>query len=217
MAGGGNFLYVCRFCGVEFLGLASAERVYCSRACAASCFTGHRTHGESRTRLYQIWLDMRGRCQRKSDPGFLYYGGRGISVCEAWNGSYELFRDWARANGYADGLQIDRRDVNGNYDPSNCRWATRVQQMRNTRKRRNSKTSRFKGVSRHSQNGNWVVQLHANGKPINCGSYDTELEAAFAYDDAASDLYGEFARVNFPERIRWRLANANPRKECALR
>ena len=61
------------------------------------------------------------------------YGGRGISVCKEWDESYEAFRDWALANGYADGLSIDRIDVDGNYEPPNCRWATNQEQQNNKR------------------------------------------------------------------------------------
>jgi hypothetical protein len=91
------------------------------------------THGESKTKLYYVWLTMRNRCYRSEVKGYERYGGRGITVCEEWRKSYESFRDWAMDNGYREGLEIDRVDNDGNYEPSNCRWVTRLENMQNTR------------------------------------------------------------------------------------
>lgn len=74
------------------------------------------------------------RCTNPNQKKYPIYGGRGIVVCEEWKCSYTAFRDWAMANGYEEGLSIDRVDVDGNYEPSNCRWATRSEQEANKRK-----------------------------------------------------------------------------------
>lgn len=90
---------------------------------------------EPKERLFRIWGNMRDRCRREKCPAYKNYGGRGISICEEWN-DYSVFRDWAYSHGYSDSLSIDRIDVNGNYEPSNCRWVTAKEQANNTRRSR---------------------------------------------------------------------------------
>jgi len=78
---------------------------------------------------------MMQRCYNPKAPNFKYYGGRGITVCDEWRDSPEKFITWAESNGHSPELTLDRYpDKNGNYEPSNCRWATRKEQNRNTRR-----------------------------------------------------------------------------------
>lgn len=91
------------------------------------------THHETKTRLYRIWRGMRSRCNNPSDAAYKHYGGRGITVCPEWNKSYETFRNWALSHGYSPDLSIDRIDNDGNYEPSNCHWATQSEQNANRR------------------------------------------------------------------------------------
>lgn len=80
--------------------------------------------------LYGSWANMRTRCGNPKGAGFARYGGRGITVCAEWT-TFAAFREWALANGWAPGLTLDRIDGDGNYEPSNCRWATPAEQRRN--------------------------------------------------------------------------------------
>lgn len=90
-------------------------------------------HGNKNTRIWRIWQYMKGRCKYKYIDSYKHYGGRGIKVCEEWDKSFESFYKWSMEHGYTDKLSIDRIDVNGNYEPSNCRWATSKEQSRNKR------------------------------------------------------------------------------------
>jgi hypothetical protein len=76
---------------------------------------------------------MKRRCLNENDTVYSYYGGRGIRVCESWM-EFDPFYEWAMTHGYEDGLSIERKDVNGDYEPKNCEWIPRCQQSNNTRK-----------------------------------------------------------------------------------
>lgn len=89
------------------------------------------THNLTKTRLYKIWQGVKNRCKHHKN-----YGARGIIVCEEWKNNFMNFYNWAINNGYNDNLTIDRINVNGNYEPSNCRWTDIKTQNRNRRSNR---------------------------------------------------------------------------------
>lgn len=98
------------------------------------------THGKTGTRLFNVWKGMKQRCFDKSHLHYAEYGGRGITICEEWL-TFETFLRWAIENGYDElasrgECTIDRNDNDGNYEPSNCRWATMKEQRQNQRERR---------------------------------------------------------------------------------
>lgn len=95
-------------------------------------------HDKTNTRLFRVWNNIKRRCYTKTDPSYKYYGERGIKICDDWLSSFQSFYDWAYANGYDENAKkgqctIDRINVNGDYEPSNCRWVSMKEQNKNKR------------------------------------------------------------------------------------
>lgn len=88
------------------------------------------THGGHNTKLYGVWCTMKNRCNNPNVTCYNHYGGRGITVCSEWL-DFSKFMEWAFKNGYKEGLTIERVDVNGNYEPSNCKWIPSALQAKN--------------------------------------------------------------------------------------
>ena len=133
----GEWCWLCKCdCGNETITTGYRLRSGKTRSCG--CLqrelrsAGFRkTHGKTDTPLYTAWLNMRSRCYNTSNIMYDHYGGRGIRVCDEWRNDSTAFIDWAESNGYREGLTIDRIDVNGNYEPGNCRWVDKKTQYLN--------------------------------------------------------------------------------------
>lgn len=95
------------------------------------CRTGFLTHGDSGTKLYRRWVNMIRRCDNPRVRAYHRYGGRGIRVCEEWRNDYHAFKVWSVQHGFRDGLEIDRINNDGNYEPSNCRYVTKQENLKN--------------------------------------------------------------------------------------
>jgi len=116
-----------------------------TQSCGCIMSENNKTHGLSNTHLYSVWADMKDRRNNKNSPAYHNYGGRGISVCNEWKKSFEAFYNFALNNGFKIGIEIDRIDNDGNYEPSNVRFTTRKQ---NTRNRRNNTIITINGISK---------------------------------------------------------------------
>lgn len=116
------------------------------------------THGDAsrnnKNRLYIIWDNMIQRCTNPNRPDYKHYGGRGIIVCDDWR-RYEVFNEWSLTHGYDDDLTLDRKDVNGNYCPENCRWVSFKVQSNN---RRNNHYLTCDGITMSMQD--WATRLN---------------------------------------------------------
>lgn len=139
--------YLCRCdCGTEKairkLHLTSGAIISCGCYQREQLGNRRRTHGYShKERLYSVWLDMKERCRNPKNTHFHSYGGRGIKVCPEWDDDYLAFREWSFANGYVEDIRnsgrnnitLDRINVNGNYEPNNCRFITNKENCLNKR------------------------------------------------------------------------------------
>ena len=129
-------IYLCSFCLKEVeKDLSNGGRM---KSCGCYRIESIKIHGETYTRLYSIWTNMKTRCLNPNREAYKDYGGRGITICPEWTNDYIAFRDWSLNNGYRENLQINRKNNNGNYEPGNCNWITRTENMRNTRRIKNS-------------------------------------------------------------------------------
>lgn len=127
----GNSQWLCKcVCGNTKTIRGDHLKTGTSKSCGCLCCV-NKKHGEAKTRLYGIYHSMRARCNNVKHKSYKDYGGRSISIYPEWEKDFLAFKEWAYNNGYKDTLSIDRIDVNGNYEPSNCRWITNKEQQRN--------------------------------------------------------------------------------------
>lgn len=156
----------------------------------------HKIHGLSSTREYSSWMNMMYRCYNENATGFENYGGRGIKVCERWHDPVKFIEDM----GYRPiGFSIDRIDTNGDYEPSNCRWASSKTQNRNSRKDKNT-SSKFKGVSFDKRTGKWGARiLMKNGKYKVLGKFEKEKDAFNIFSEKYQNEYN--TQVPYPLKI----------------
>lgn len=130
----GQAMYECVCaCGTRRKISSSKLKTGCTNSCGCGERPALQKHMMSHTRLHNIWVGMKQRCNNKNNVDYANYGARGISVCDAWNNDFSTFMDWALRNGYNDCLTIERTDVNAGYSPSNCKWIPKCEQTGNRR------------------------------------------------------------------------------------
>jgi len=140
------------------------------------------THGLSKHKCFPTWHNMMRRCYNESHNGYEIHRSRGISVCEEWH-DISIFKVWFDTN-FKEGLSIDRINNNGNYEPSNCRFATQTIQSRNTTSHYVNNTSGYRGVYKaSSKKGTWRAQISLKHKSVHIGNFNNKIDAAVAYNN----------------------------------
>lgn len=183
-----SFLVKCTCGGDPFeIPLSSLKR-HPPRAC--SCYKKDPLYRFHESYTYVSWHAMLGRCKYATTIGWKNYGGRGIKVCSRWNpekgGSFKNFlKDMGER---PEGLELDRIDVNGNYNKENCRWVSTSVQIRNRRIHKNN-NSGISGVLFYRNA--WEVQISSNKKGIYLGRFKSKEEAIRVRRDAELKYYGE--------------------------
>lgn len=163
-----------------------------SCGCLKIANNGTRTHGLSKTKLYQKYRNMVDRCYKESAEKYSIYGARGIKVCDEWRdkkSGRNNFLTWALNNGYSDGLTLDRIDVNGDYCPENCRWTDSSVQSFNRRQFK-SKTG-IRGVAYREKYNRYEPHISYKGKQIYLGIYYNLEDAIKARKEAEWKYYGQ--------------------------
>lgn len=147
-------------------------------------------HGLTGSLEYQSWYAMKDRCYNKNFSQFADYGGRGIEVCDRWKNSFSNFlEDMGKRP--EPNYSIDRIDTNGNYEPSNCRWASPHQQSINKRLSKSNKSGR-KGVFWLEKRKKWLAYITLNRKRIHLGHF-------IDFEDAAEARYR--AEIKYFEKV----------------
>lgn len=166
-------IYKC-FCGETFnaqIQLVNSKKI-------KSCGCLKTTHGLTNHRLYYVWHQMIDRCNNKNNKRYENYGGRGIKVCNEWHNVQNFINDMYSS--YQEGLSLDRKDVNGNYEKINCRWVSNNVQARNTQLLRKDNKTGYRGVTK--KGNKFISRIVINGKCINLGTFKESIEAAKTYD-----------------------------------
>ena len=127
--------YLCKCdCGNETIVCLTHLKNEHTKSCGCIRYEPNRAiHNLRKHRIYKIWAGIKTRCLNKNSIAYKDYGARGISICKEWESNILPFYNWAIANGYNDNLSIERIDVNGNYEPSNCKWIPKPEQSKNRR------------------------------------------------------------------------------------
>jgi hypothetical protein len=181
-------------CDCGNTGTVDTRRLVKGRSKSCGCLNRevNTKHGHNPNRgsssEYNSWHQMKQRCLNPNDKRYADYGGRGIKICERWLDFNNFLEDMGKKP--TPKHSIDRIDVDGDYEPSNCKWSDDYEQQRNIRVHRNNKLG-VKGVHYDEQRKKYVAQLYANGKRRLMKRTDTLEEAIQARKEAELKYWGK--------------------------
>lgn len=178
-------IYECQYCGKEFEGHTYNIKSGTAKSCGCQKHKPREKsikHGLHSNRFYSTWYKMTHRCSNINSKDYKDYGGRGITVCEEWL-DVANFVAWAEStHPNIEGMSLDRIDVDGNYEPSNCRWADASTQALNKRIAK-SNTSGFVGVDFRPYENKYVARITVLGDRAYIGYFDSIKVAVQARDN----------------------------------
>ena len=174
-------IYKCNICGNEFEARTANIKSGNTKSCG--CNKYQKPNPLRLTSMYSSWDHMKQRCSNPKNDNYQYYGARGITICAEWS-SFEEFSQWALTNGWEEGLTIERDDVNGNYEPTNCSWQTMTVQNRNKRTLQANNTTGYRGVTliKLKSSVKYKAEIMVDRVTHRLGRFSTAEEAALAYD-----------------------------------
>lgn len=179
-----------KICKIDGCGNKHKARGWCKKHYTRWCRHGdpnivlREMHGYSRHHLYGVWRNMKRRCYEENNKRYKDYGGKGITVCNEWKNSSKAFIDWALPL-WKEGLEIDRKKNNGNYESSNCHFVTHEENQQNRELLQSNNASGYRGVSWKDKK--WRAQITINNKLKHLGYFVSAKEAALTYDNAIID------------------------------
>lgn len=183
-------LYKCPICNDNFE--TQIDKVNIRKIKSCGCLKIK--HNLSSNKLYDTWKNIIRRCTNQKCKDYKNYGLKGIKVCDRWLDINNFISDMHPS--YQEGLSIDRINVNGNYEPFNCRWTNANIQNRNKRLLQSNNTSGYRGVSFKKNRNKFTSQIKVNNKNIYLGIYDDIIEAAKAYNKYIIDNDLEHTKNN---------------------
>lgn len=182
----GNITWNCVCtCGNATVVVGSDLRKLRTQSCGCHRKEAATTHGFRHTQEYNSWRAMKERCYNPKSKSFENYGGRGIGMCSEWRESFQNFYNDMGAKP-SSAHSIDRKDINGDYNPDNCKWSTRTEQSRNRRVQCNNETGE-RGVG--INHGKYRVRIGINGEMVDVGRFDTIEESINARNDAEKSMW----------------------------
>lgn len=178
-------IYECQYCMKEFIGHTYNIKSGSAKSCGCQKHKPREKsikHNLAKHRFYSTWAKMVHRCSNPNNKDYMSYGGRGISVCEEWLdvANFLTWCDLTRPN--IEGLSLDRIDVNGNYEPNNCRWADTLTQRLNQRIS-TANTTGFVGVDFRPSENKYIARITVLGDRVYLGYFDSKEEAVQARDN----------------------------------
>lgn len=184
-------IYECPYCKkhwrVNTASIKNGSSTKCTQCNINKITKDSKANYDTNGRLYKIFAGMKTRCYNKNRDDYKHYGKKGIKICDEWLSDFKSFYDWAINNGYQDDLTIDRKDVNGDYNPNNCRWVDKKTQSRNTSKLYSHNTSGYRGVCWDKNTNKWCTRISIDRKQIILGYFDSAIDGAKVRDKYIDD------------------------------